>query len=165
MHCGARRAALGSEGTLSVPPTRASGTVVAVAPAADRADSAAAEGGGDGPHTTSAMPSRCGIGSGRDGRGLSPARAWRANRVAAAAPGRTSTISSKLRKVRQESSVLGPRDTQWLARSLLCYSPDAPVRTKAFRRVSHSKALLSTLHCHHETQPAILRRGAAKPGH
>jgi hypothetical protein len=77
----------GSERTSSMPPTKASGTVVAVAPAADRADSAATEGGGDGPHTTSAMPSRCGIGSGCDERALSPARAWRASQVAATAPG------------------------------------------------------------------------------
>jgi hypothetical protein len=43
MHCTARRAAPGSERTSSMPPTKASGTVVAVAPAADRADPAATE--------------------------------------------------------------------------------------------------------------------------
>jgi hypothetical protein len=30
--------------------------------------------------------------------------------------------------------------------------------------ISHSEALLSTLHCHRGTQPAMLRPGAAKPG-
>src|SRR5262245_44223869 len=67
---------------------------------------------------------------------------------------------------RQERSVRAPRDAQWLARSLFCYSPDPTICTIAFRRIPHIKALRASPFAFAIARPDPLScAGRARPGH